>query len=104
MAAIRTLDRRPVRSLTYPALIIATQLLDALALILAWGRGVEANPLMAGAIAVVGLGGIVALKATVAVGIAAIAWRYDFQSRSWLPVICLIGSIGALSALMALHY
>ncbi len=103
MTAIRPLAHRPVQLLTYSALIIATQLLDALALVLAWGHGVEANPLMAAAIAAVGLGEVVALKAVVGVGIAAIVWGYDFRSHAWLPLTCLVGSVGALSALMAVY-
>lgn len=86
---------------TYPALIIATQLLDALSLVLAWGRGHEANPLMAAAIGVVGLGEIVGLKATVGAGMAAAVWRVDIRSRAGLTLVCLIGSVGALTALIA---
>jgi hypothetical protein len=86
---------------TYPALIITTQLLDALALVLAWGRGVEANPLMVAAIGAIGLGGIVALKSAVGAGVAAIAWRFDLRYQVGLTLVCIIGSVGALSALIA---
>jgi hypothetical protein len=47
MLAIRTRHHRAMRRSTYPALIVATQLLDAIALVLAWGHGIEANPGMA---------------------------------------------------------
>jgi hypothetical protein len=87
---------------TYPALIIITQLLDALALVVAWGHGVEANPLMATAIAAVGLAGIVALKIAVGIAIAAVVWRLDFRLRGGLALVCLVGCVGALSALVAL--
>jgi hypothetical protein len=85
----------------YPALIIATQLLDVLALVLAWGHGAEANPLMAEAIGVVGLGWTAALKLTVGTGVAGVVWLLDLRHRGAIAVICLIGCIGALSALIA---
>ncbi len=92
-----------MRRLTYPALIIATQLLDALALLLAWGRGVEANPLMASAIGAVGLGGIVVFKAAAGTGVGAVVWRLDLRLRGGLALVCLVGCTGALSALVAVH-
>ena len=82
-------------------LIIATQLLDALALVLAWGHGVEANPLMASAIGAVGLGGVIVIKAVVATGIGAVVWSLDLRLRGGLAFVCLIGCAGALSALVA---
>jgi hypothetical protein len=85
----------------YPALIVATQLLDALALVLAWGHGAEANPLMADAIMVVGLGWTLALKLAVGTAVAAVVWLLDLRHRGAIAVICLIGCAGALSALVA---
>lgn len=85
----------------YPALIVATQLLDALALVVAWGHGAEANPLMADAILAVGLGWTLALKLAVGTGVAAVVWRLDLRHRGAIAIICLIGCVGALSALVA---
>jgi len=101
MIAAQTRDGGPVSRWTYPALIIVTQMLDAFALVLAWGSGVEANPLMAAAIGAVGLGGIVGLKVAVGVGVAAVVWRVDFGYRAGITLVCLIGSLGAVSALIA---
>jgi hypothetical protein len=102
MIADRVGDGQAVSRATYPLLIIATQALDALALVLAWGHGIEANPLMAASIRVVGLGGIIALKVLAGSAVAAVVWRAGFRHRGGIVLICLIGCIGALSALLAL--
>jgi hypothetical protein len=103
MIAGRVRDAQTVSRATYPVLIVATQALDALALVVAWGHGVEANPLMAATIRVVGLGGIVAIKILAGSAVAAVVWRAGFRHRGGIVLICLIGCIGALSALLALH-
>jgi len=101
--AALTRDPGRLRRATYAALIVSTQLLDALALVVAWGHGAEANPLMAASIGALGLGGIVALKLSVGTIIAAIVWLHDFRFQAWFPLICLVGSLGALSALIAVY-
>ena len=59
---------------------------------------------MAAAIGVLGLGGVVAVKAAVGrhMQLAALVWRMEFRFRAWLPLVCFIGSLGALSALSAI--
>ena len=77
-------------------LVLATQALDALGLMLALGKGHEANPLMAGIIAAAGIGGLVVVKlgmgALIGVGVARVR-------PSMAPAFGLVGCVGCLSAL-----
>jgi hypothetical protein len=78
-------------------LVFATQALDALGLMLALGKGHEANPLMSAILAAGGIGALLAVKlgvgALIAVGVAAIR-------PGLAPWFGLIGCAGALSALV----
>ena len=90
-------DPTPAQLVAF-ALILSTQALDALGLMLALGKGHEANPLMATVLAAGGLSTLVAVKlgvgALIGVGVARVR-------PSMAPAFGLVGCVGCLSALLA---
>ena len=83
--------------MTVALLILATQALDALALMLALHSGHEANPLMAAVLAAGGVGTLLAVK----LGVGALLGVGVARVRPALaPWFGLVGCAGALSALV----
>lgn len=85
--------------MTAAALVASTQALDALSLLLARDHGTEMNPVGAWLLAEFGFLFVLALKVAVGAACGYIAYRNVPRA---VPILSLMGCVGALSALVAL--
>lgn len=92
--------------ITPSALLSVAVVVNALDLVLSWGvvsrygLGVEANPLMAGALAFGLLGGI-AMKSSLLAVVAAAAALNPPRARALVGGVAFVGAVGVISALVA---
>ena len=87
--------------MTVPALLVLSQLADALSWPLALGHGTELNPLAAALLAAGGLAAVLAVKGLAAAALGLGAAAYPHRRSLWLW-LALVGYVGALSNLAAL--